>query len=289
MSRCSRCQESVKADWQLCPHCGQPKPGAPGKIRCRVCGRTAAGGLQTCPHCGANLAAKPWPFLQFSFGVVILLGLLFGLWQVGPTFAHNFERAALALLAPPPTATPNPTFTPTTTSTSTPTTTSTFTPTTTPTGTSTLTATPTLTPTAQPTAAPVKVSAPAPTDTPTITPTPAPRYGKPTLLSPKNGQIFVKDEELLLKWQSMGALAENEWYAVRLRWLENGQLSFGGNNIKETFWIVPPDLYWGLADQSTGRKYEWFVFIEEITTDANGQQVGRAVSEVSDTASFLWQ
>ena len=87
----------------------------------------------------------------------------------------------------------------------------------------------------------------------------------------------------------MGPLADNEWYAVRMNWLENGQLSFGGTNIKKNFWIVPPDQYWGLADQSTGRKYEWFVFIEEITTDANGQQIAKPASEVSDTASFLWQ
>ena len=93
----------------------------------------------------------------------------------------------------------------------------------------------------------------------------------------------------MLKWADMGPLADNEWYAVRLSWQQNGQLSFGGTDVKETSWIVPPDLYWGLADQSTGRKYEWFVFIEAITTDANDQQVGQPVSPVSDTGNFLWQ
>jgi hypothetical protein len=133
------------------------------------------------------------------------------------------------------------------------------------------------------------VAAIAPTQTPTITPTPAPKYGQPVLVGPEDGKIFVRDAELVLQWMEMGPLADNEWYAVRLTWLQDGQLAFGGDNIKQNFWIAPPDLYWGLADQSTGRKYEWFVFIEAIVTDENGQQVAQPVSEVSDRASFLWQ
>lgn len=92
-----------------------------------------------------------------------------------------------------------------------------------------------------------------------------------------------------MRWQDMGTLAPNEWYAVRLIWQQDGQLAFGGTNVKDNFWIVPPELYWGLADQFTGRKYEWYVFIEEISTNENGQQVGRPVSEVSDRLNFLWQ
>jgi hypothetical protein len=283
---CPNCQESVKPDWQLCPHCGQEKPATPGKIRCQVCNRPASGALHTCPHCGAYLEPKPWPLLQFSLGAVVLVGLIVGIWQGGPTLSGGIER--LALLVNPPTATPRPTATPTPTATLTPTATPTTTPTATSTSTFTPSPTPTLTPTPQPTA-PSVIAVQAPTDTPTVTPTPAPRYGKPVLLGPENGKIFARDQELLLTWQDMGPLADNEWYAVRLTWLQNGQISFGGNNIKQNFWIVPPDQYWGLADQSTGRKYEWFVFVEKITTDANGQQVGQAVSEVSDRLSFLWQ
>lgn len=87
----------------------------------------------------------------------------------------------------------------------------------------------------------------------------------------------------------MGTLADNEWYAIRLNWLQDGQLAFGGNNLKQNFWIVPPDQYWGLADQATSRRYEWFVFVEAIVTNENGDQVARPVSEVSDRSSFLWQ
>jgi len=281
---CPNCQQPVKPDWQLCPHCGKTNPARPGNIHCRVCGRSAPGDLHTCPHCGAYLERKPRPVLQFSLGVVIILGLFFGIWQLGPTLFGRVEQVAYNIN--PPTPLPTATFTPTHTPTLTPTPTPTFTPTTTPTSTTTPAPTPTNTATPQPTAAPVRAQ---PTHTPEPTPTPAPRFGKPVLLGPDDGTLFGRDAEIVLKWADMGPLAENEWYAIRLNWLENGQLSFGGTNIKENFWIVPADQYWGLADQSTGRKYEWFVFIEAITPNENGEQIARPASEVSDTLSFLWQ
>jgi hypothetical protein len=128
----------------------------------------------------------------------------------------------------------------------------------------------------------------APTGTPTPTATPTPRFVKPVLVGPPSDNIYSRNEELVLRWQDMGLLAPNETYAVRLTWLQNGQLSFGGTNVKENFWMVPPGLYWGLADQFTGRKYEWYVFVEAIVTE-NGQQVAKPVSEVSDRWTFLWQ
>ena len=87
----------------------------------------------------------------------------------------------------------------------------------------------------------------------------------------------------------MGPLAPNEFYAVRMNWQQDGQLSYGGTNVKENFWIVPPEAYWGKADEFTGRKYEWYVYIEEITTNDSGQEIGRPISETSETYSFLWQ
>jgi hypothetical protein len=108
-------------------------------------------------------------------------------------------------------------------------------------------------------------------------------------LGPDNGRLFGRDEELVLRWESLGQLGPNEYYAVRMTWQQDGQLAYGGTNVKDNFWIVPPNLYWGLADQFTGRKYEWYVYIEEITTDETGKQVGRPISEVSDPLFFLWQ
>ncbi len=281
---CPNCGEHVKPDWNLCPNCGQAKPIDLGRIRCRVCGRWAMATLHTCPECGAHLEAKPLPILQFSLGVLIVLGLIFGVMQVRPILFNSAEQVALMVNPPTATATPTNTTTPTPTATSTPT--ATPTPTVTPTGTRPPTETPTATP--EPTDTPVIVATPEPSATPTVTPTPTPRFGKPVLLGPPTDKIYSRSEDLVLRWQDMGLLAPNESYAIRLTWLQNGQISFGGTNVKENFWIVPPDLYWGLADQFTGRKYEWYVFVEAITTE-NGQQVAKPVSEVSDRWTFLWQ
>jgi hypothetical protein len=109
------------------------------------------------------------------------------------------------------------------------------------------------------------------------------------LLGPDDGKLFGRGQELILRWESAGVLGPDEHYAIRMTWLENGQLGYGGTNVKDNFWVVPPELYWGKADEFTGRKYEWFVFVEEIVVDDNGQQISRAVSKVSDTLSFLWQ
>jgi hypothetical protein len=108
-------------------------------------------------------------------------------------------------------------------------------------------------------------------------------------LGPQDGKIFVRDDELILRWENMGTLEEDEFYAIRMSWQQDGQLAYGGTNIKESFWVSPPDLYWGLADHLTGRSYEWYVYIEKISTDEDGRQVGRPVSDVSDTLTFLWQ
>jgi hypothetical protein len=109
------------------------------------------------------------------------------------------------------------------------------------------------------------------------------------LLGPKDGRLFGHEEELILRWEDMGPLGPNEFYAVRMTWQQDGQPAYGGTNVRDNFWIIPSDLYLGLADEFTGRQYEWYIYIEEISTDENGQQVGRPISEVSDTRDFLWQ
>ena len=109
------------------------------------------------------------------------------------------------------------------------------------------------------------------------------------LLGPDEGKLFNRDAELMLRWADMGPLDDNQSYAVRMSWQQNGQTAYGGANVKDNFWVVPADQYWGLADEFTGRKYEWYVYIEQISTSEDGQQTARPVSEVSETSSFLWQ
>lgn len=285
---CAYCQEPIKPGWHVCPACGHKQPGASTQIRCRVCSRRAKATLLVCPHCGANLEPKLFPIWQVGFAAIALVILAFGASQWGASLQKGVEE--VALLVNPPTETPTPTVTPTFTPTATPS--PTATPTDTPTPTFTFTPTPippTATPTATETPLPVDTLPPTETPTPTVTPTPTPRFGKPVITGPENGKIFGRNQELVLKWEDIGPLDPNQYYAIRMTWQQNGQLAYGGTNVKENFWIVPPEAYWGKADEFTGRKYEWYIYIEEITTNSSGQEIARPVSPVSDTYYFLWQ
>ena len=285
---CSRCGEPVKSDWTICPSCGQVLTASLRQIRCRVCSRRALQSLHICPHCGANLEPKPFPIWQAGFATVIVVLLAYGAAQWGPLFANGAERVAQFIRPPSPTSTHTATATPTVTFTSSPEATATNTATPTPTVTFTPVP-PTPTPTPSQTSTATTVGAPTATATPTITPTSTPRYGKLSQLGPEDGRIFARRQELILRWEDVGPLEPDEFYAVRMTWLQEGQLAYGGTNVKENFWKVPADAYWGLADEFTGRRYQWYVYIEKITTDETGQQFGRPVNDASDTLSFLWQ
>lgn len=288
---CPQCREPLKSDWHICPNCGRRNNRVSARIRCRVCSQWATATLRACPHCGSYLEAKRLPFGQIGLAAIAVIALLFGGVQLEKIIRTKAEEVVQVVNPPTETPTPTVTSTPTPTLTRTPTATPTETPTPTPTATFTLTPAPTETPTPTPTETQepgLPTWTPVP-PTPTITPTPAPKYGKPKLLGPEAGKLFGRDAELVLRWENMGPLGTDEFYAVRLTWQQEGQLAYGGANVKDNFWLVPADLYWGLADEFTGRKYEWYVYIEEITTDATGKQVGRPISEVSDPLTFLWQ
>ncbi len=286
--QCTHCGEQVKADWSLCPSCGQNLSPTAIKIRCLVCGKSAVASLYTCPHCGANLEPKALPYLQVSLMAIAVVALIFGVMQWGSAAQNRVEQIALLINPPTETATPTPTATPSATSTAT--SSATPTETNTPSPTATLTPKPTSTPTDTPTPTDTSIPyVPTNTATATITPTPTPKFDKPRLIGPEDGVLFGQQQELMLQWADMGELGPDEFYAVRLVWEQDGQAAYGGTNIKGNFWIIPPETYWGLADEFTGRRYEWYVYIEEVTVDENGQQVSRSLSDVSNRSTFLWQ
>ncbi len=264
-------------------------------VRCAQCRQKVPQTLSVCPYCGATIIPAALPFLPAVITLLLLLGFGWGAWQVVMTIPTTNERVVQLISTPTntPTSTPTntPTATPTNTSTATPTETATSTPTST--ATVTETPTPTTTPSATATSARARVSlptfTPTPTETPTVTPTPTVRYQQIEITSPDDGQIIGREAPVILRWRAVDRLAADEHYAVRMTWLQNGQLAYGGTNVKENFWQVPVDLYWGKADESTGRKYEWYVYVEKVTVDADGQETARPVSETSDTMSFLWQ
>jgi hypothetical protein len=88
---------------------------------------------------------------------------------------------------------------------------------------------------------------------------------------------------LYLKWQPVGPLADDEWYAVRLIFNEQGQPVYEGDRTKEPEWLVPDRLYY----QADGPElqYRWFVFIERQNPDGSTTQL----SPESKTNVFRWE
>lgn len=283
--RCRKCGAEVKAGLSMCPQCGATvrRVRVLGrKLRCRSCQRRVPSGLLICPYCGAPLR-RSW---QRPVQVLLTLAILAGLVYAGVTYLPRYSDQLLRWWAelralsgrvhvPQVAFLATPTFTATPTSTRTPTLTRT------PTVTATRTAVP-------PTETPLPPSL-TPTRPPAPTRTPTPRHSAPRLLSPGNGlEIAGGDAQITLRWELTGSLAEDEWYALSLRFRAAGVMQYSGTWTKETGWTVPQELY-TKAGQSE-RVFEWDVTVMKQTgTTADGGRQGTAVSAPSQTWSFFWQ
>jgi hypothetical protein len=145
-----------------------------------------------------------------------------------------------------------------------------------------VTATPT--PGLPPTDTPVPTKSPAGgvSSEPTATPMPAFKYPAPTLREPEDGEI-VPGKYVFLKWEPVGPLADDEWYAVRLVYLQQGKPVYQGDWIKETEWQVPERFYYQ-AD-GPALEYHWYVFVERGIPDGSMLQI----SPESETNVFRWE
>lgn len=158
------------------------------------------------------------------------------------------------------------------------------------------TQTPTVEPTTEPTSEPTEeIFTPEPTTEPTEQPTQEPPseptpgasspfiYNAPTLINPAPETSFTPNEEIVLQWADVGALAENEQYAIRVRFMENGVLKIEGDQVKSPSWLVPPSFF-NRAD-GPERKYEWFVFVEKRAEAGPNPQI----SPDSEIRVFYWR
>lgn len=116
------------------------------------------------------------------------------------------------------------------------------------------------------------------------------KYPPVELLGPAPEEQFEPDHMVNLSWQLVGALAENERYAVRILWLQNGASEIGGHQVVETSWVVPYEGYERKADVENGvYPYEWFVFVEGMITDENGDEQYIPLSPESERRKFIWK
>jgi hypothetical protein len=226
-------------------------------------------------------------------GVAIAGGLMLSTGGTGGLLAAASETATPTETPSAVTAASTPSPTPTVTTTSTPTLPLTPTSTEPPAATDTpaATATPvivvvTATPTPEPPATDTPVATNTPSGgappAPTATPAPAFKYPAPAVVEPKDNSVAT-GSILYLKWQPVGPLADDEWYAVRLIFNEQGQPVYEGDRTKEPEWLVPDRLYY----QADGPElqYRWFVFIERQNPDGSTTQL----SPESKTNVFRWE
>jgi hypothetical protein len=291
--KCKRCGVKVRPGLTICPECGAWLRVKTGKIRCLHCGQRASAVLTICPHCGAELRRSVWP--QVLRLAVVLAGLGLGL-VLTPVLSRGLKEVKLVSgtlprgVKLPPVDLPGLSFLiPSPTPTSTPRATPTVTRRPTYTSTATRTATPTVTATATPT----EIGSPTP-ETPTLTPTLAPTatptlvFAAPRLLMPEDGTVFVGEKEkIVLQWESVGVLAEDEWYAVSLRYLEGGQLQYSGHQVTRNEWELPAEFFFAKADPPE-RAYQWDVTVIRVESGPKGE-IGTEISPRSESRTFYWK
>ena len=91
----------------------------------------------------------------------------------------------------------------------------------------------------------------------------------------------------MLQWESVGPLAENEWYQIVLRYYQDKKLQYGGDRTKQTEWQVPVSSYFGKADQPE-RVYDWDVTVIQVNKDPDGNETSIERSPSSETWTFYW-
>ena len=94
---------------------------------------------------------------------------------------------------------------------------------------------------------------PAPAATATLAPTPGPAaglvYPAPVLLLPTDGFVFAGGGTAVwLRWEPVGELGEDDYYAVSVRYVKNGGSVYTGSWYKGTEWQVPKEV-WQQYDQ----------------------------------------
>ena len=130
---------------------------------------------------------------------------------------------------------------------------------------------------------------PTPSPTPSLTPTPGPARPAPALLSPPQDTAFEgAGKVIMLSWASVGILAEDEWYTVRVRRTGAVAQILPVIWTKATSWQLPAELYIeGLAEP---QHFHWQVSVMQQTgVGEDGDPTGELISPAGDVRTFTWK
>ncbi len=126
-----------------------------------------------------------------------------------------------------------------------------------------------------------------PTPGPTPTPTPPPPYPAPNLLLPADGAPFGAEvNTITLQWATVGALRENEAYAVTVEDVTAGTARKVVEYVTDTKFIVPASLR---PNDGSVHLYRWYVVtVRQTGTDIEGNPVWEAAGAASAPRGFTW-
>ena len=120
---------------------------------------------------------------------------------------------------------------------------------------------------------------------PSPTPTPPPPYGAPNLLLPADGAPFLlTDETITLQWASVGALRNNEAYAVTIIDVTEGQDRRLIDYVTDTKFILP-DSFRPASEIPHVMRW-WVVSVRQTGTDDDGNAIWESAGAESDRRVF---
>ncbi len=128
-----------------------------------------------------------------------------------------------------------------------------------------------------------RAATPGPTPTPTL----PPPYPAPSLLLPPDGAPFVAaDEVITLQWASVGALRENEAYAVTILDVTQGQERKIVEYVTDTKFIVP-DTFRPLDNLPHVVRW-WVLTARQSGADDSGNPIWEPAGAASSPRDFVW-
>ena len=91
----------------------------------------------------------------------------------------------------------------------------------------------------------------------------------------------------MLAWQAVDGLADDDWYALSVRFLTDGAVQYAGTWTKNTSWLLPAELYMKAGQNE--RALQWDVTVMRQTgTKPDGGREGTALGPASETRAFYW-
>jgi len=113
------------------------------------------------------------------------------------------------------------------------------------------------------------------------------KYAAPHLISPEPEMVFSGQyDEIVLKWEPVGELADNEFYDVTIRYFIGDEPRYWGSGlIKDTTWKVPLEAGYGQAGKD---EFWWWVTVREGGTAKNGNP-DTPISPSSEERIFYWK